>query len=52
MAALTHDQAHAHARSLKDQVVLITGAASGIGRRVAIDMAKYGCVGQSRPALA
>lgn len=37
-------QLYAHAARSKDKVVLITGAANGIGRRSALAFAQHGCV--------
>lgn len=43
MSAIFTSEACKHASRLKDQVVVVTGAASGIGREVVLLFAGYGC---------
>ncbi|KAJ8696012.1 hypothetical protein PTI98_005914 [Pleurotus ostreatus] len=42
MAAVPDEELYAYADRLKDKVVVITGAANGIGREAALQFAKYG----------
>lgn len=42
MSEISPSQATAHAHRLKGQTIILTGAASGIGRAIALKFASYG----------